>query len=57
MDTSKKFQLHVEQLEVSTFDVTVKAPSAALIGQDPNQYQLPQDPNHPTPATYCFVCD
>jgi hypothetical protein len=55
MDTSKKFQLHVEQLEVSTFDPQV--PSAALIGQDPNQIRIPQDPNHPTPATYCFVCD
>jgi hypothetical protein len=55
MDTSKKFQLHLEQLEVSTFDPQV--PSAMILPQEPNQIALPQNPRLPTPNTYCFVCD
>jgi hypothetical protein len=54
MDSHKKFQLQVEQLEVSTFDVTAKP---HLTPQEPNQIFIPLDPNRPTPATYCFVCD
>lgn len=41
-------KLHPEDLEVVSFDTEVERyQSDAVI----------TDPNHPTPATYCFVCD
>jgi hypothetical protein len=41
-------KLNPDELEVVSFDA------------EPDLYasqQIITDPNHPTPATYCFVCD
>ena len=41
-------KLHPEDIEVVSF------PTDELAGKS---YPVTTDPLHPTPATYCFVCD
>lgn len=42
-------KLHPEDLEVVSFPTAPEADAAIR--------PITVDPNHPTPQTYCFVCD
>jgi hypothetical protein len=42
-------KLNPEELEVVSFDTEVQSYQV--------DDQITIDPNHPTPATHCFVCD
>jgi hypothetical protein len=45
-------KLNPEDLEIVSFDTSIEEASAQAALQP-----ITIDPNHPTPATYCFVCD
>ena len=45
-------KLNPEDLVVETFDPTADAALAT-----DTAIVITDDPNHPTPQTYCFVCD
>jgi hypothetical protein len=46
-------KLNPEDIEVVSFDTSIEEANAQQAALRP----ITDDPNHPTPATYCFVCD